>query len=709
MGQLDKLQAAFADRYAIEEPLGRGGSAVVYLAKDLKHQRRVAIKILRPEIAEAVGSARFLREIKIAAQLRHPHIVPLHDSGEACGFIYFVMPLIEGESLRDRIRSEKQLVVEDAVRITCEVADALDYAHRHDVVHRDVKPENILLEDGHAVVVDFGIARAISAAGREQVTEQGLAVGTASYMSPEQASGEEQIDCRSDLYSLGCVLYEMLAGQPPFVGVDARAVIARHLNDPVPPLTTVRPNVPRVVAHAVTKALAKAPADRYASLCELAEALVADEAEEEGPAQQSIAVLPFANMSGSDDSGYLSDGITEEIINVLAKLEGLQVASRTSSFAFKEKTLDVRAIAEQLNVHTVLEGSVRRAGKRLRVTAQLINASDGYHLWSERYDRDMEDVFAIQDEIAQNIARALQVFLSDGAEHAMVQAPTAEVKAYEYYLKGRQFFHQARKRSLQFAREMFMRAIEVDPNYALAYAGVADTSSLLNMYYPSSGANLEQGDAASRRALELAPELAEAHAARGFSLLSQKRNDEAEGEFQEAIRLDPKLFEARYFYARACFQQGKLAQAAALFEEAAAVRDDYQARFFAAQSYAGLDRKKDAEAAYWRALQTAQRHLEFNPDDPRAATMCAVSLCRLGEPVQGLEWAERALAIDPEDAGIRYNVACLYALEGETELALDCLEDAFRHGFGNREWIERDPDLHSRRDDPRFQKLMWAD
>ncbi len=421
---------------------------------------------------------------------------------------------------------------------------------------------------------------------------------------------------------------------------------------------------------------------------------------------KSIAVLPFANFGNSPDNEYLSDGITEEIINALTRVEGLSVVSRTSAFAYKGKSEDVRRIGRQLDVEAVLEGSVQVVGNRLRVTTQLVDVAGGFHLWSERFDREMKDVFAIEDEIAENVVRALRLFLREDERRALAKLPTSNVRAYEYFLRGRQFLHQSRKKSLEFAREMFRRAIDVDPGYALAYAGVANASALIHMYYPSSEGNLEQADVASSKALELDPELGDAHAARGFALSMLKRFDEAEREFQTAMRIDPKLYEARYFYARSCFQQGRLAEAARLFDEAAQVREDYQAVFFAAQSYEALGNQSDAQIRYRQALQVAEKHMELNPDDPRAATMRAVSLCRLGQPQEGLHWAQQALAIDPEDAGVRYNVACLYALEGEADMAIDCLEEAIRVGFGNRGWIEHDPDLSAIRDHPRFRALL---
>ena len=424
------------------------------------------------------------------------------------------------------------------------------------------------------------------------------------------------------------------------------------------------------------------------------------------PARRSIAVLPFANPGGDPANEYLSDGLTDEIINALSRLEGLRVASRTSSFAFKDRTDDVRQIGRELNVESVLEGTVQRVGDRLRVTTRLVNTADGFHLWSERYDRELADVFAIEDEIASSVAGALRVLLRDDERRALRLAKPSDIHAYEFYLRGRQFFHQMRKKSLQYARAMFERAVEIDPGYARAHAGIAEASAVLRMYYPTSDEDLARADASSRRALELAPDLPEAHFVRGFALFQLKRTDEAEREFRLAIEMEPQLYDAHYFWARSCFQVGRFDEAARHFEEANAIREDYQASFFGAQALEAGGRRDDATKSYERAQSIAARHMEFNPDDPRAATIRAVSLCRAGRPDEGLHWAEQALTIDPEDAGVRYNVACLFALEGKKDRAFECLNDAIRAGFGNREWLEKDPDLTSLRDDARFETLI---
>ncbi|MEJ2238344.1 MAG: protein kinase [Gemmatimonadales bacterium] len=704
--QVSLLNTALAGRYEIESELGTGGMATVYGARDVKHERQVAIKVLRPDITAAIGRDRFLREIRIVAQLNHPHILPLYDSGEIDELLMYVMPLVLGESLRDRLKRDSTLSIADTLQITKDVADALAYAHGRGVVHRDIKPGNILIEDGHAMVTDFGIALAVSAAGGKRITETGVYLGTPEYMSPEQAAGEKILDGRSDQYSLACVLYEMLTGQPPFVGPSARAIIARHLTDPPPPLVTARPDVGLTMQESVLKALAKLPVDRYDTIQEFVGGLSAEYASESASAARSIAVLAFTNLSPDTENEYLSDGLSDEIINALSRIEDFRVASRTSAFAFKGSSEDIRSIGRRLNVRSVLEGSGRKAGNRLRVTAQLFNVADGYHLWSESYDREMKDVFVIQDEIAENVVKALQVVLSDAEKRAIQKVPTTDVEAYDYYLRGRKFFYQFRKRSLQHARQMFARAIESDPEYALAYAGVADSCSFLYMYFDSSKANLAQADEASRTALQLDPDLAEAHAARGLAFSLGGGFAEAAVEFERAIELNPKLFEAYYFYARTCFRQGKLEEAVRLFERATDVREDFQALLLRALAIEGLDEHERAQVAYRRALDAIQRQLDINPEDTRALTLGAGCLARLGEDERAVEWIHRADSIDPDDAVILYAIACVYGILGSCERAIEYLQKAVEAGFGNFGWIENDPDLDSLRADERYQSII---
>ncbi len=689
--------------------------ATVFLAVDLRHERKVALKVLHPELSSALGSDRFLREIKLAARLNHPHIVPLFDSGEASGFLYYVMPVVEGESLRDRLLRDGKIPVEQALNLVRGIASALDYAHRQDIVHRDIKPENVMLQDGEAMVMDFGIAKALSIAAGDTLTQAGMMIGTPAYVSPEQAAGENLIDGRSDQYSLGCVLYEMLSGKKPFTGPTAQAVLSKRFSDPVPSIRAAFPEATDYMETAVLRALSKEASERFSTTMDFAKALVASHLTTPdgspltpgGTAVKSIAVLPFNNMSSDPEGDFFADGIAEEIINALSKIKALKVSSRTSSFTFKGKNEDIREIGRRLQVNTILEGSVRKAGKRLRLTAQLINASDNAQLWADRYDRELEDVFAIQDEIANSIVSALRVVLSDDEKRAIEQVHTPNVEAYGFYLRGRQYFHQHRRKSHEYARQMFERAIELDAEYALAHAGVADCCSFLYQYFDASPGNLRRADAASRRALELAPSLAEAHASRGLAVSLSGRFEEADTEFEMAMKLDPKSFEAAYFYARSCVAQGKNEDAAKWFERAIAVRpDDYAALALLATTYQALGRSDESIQTSRRAYDTARKHLELTPDDPRALYMGAMSLSALGETEKARDWNRRALAMDPDDPSVLYNIACAFAVEGQNREAISTLKKAIDNGFGHWSWIEHDTDLDSLRDDSEFIAML---
>ncbi|MEQ1832720.1 MAG: protein kinase [Candidatus Eisenbacteria bacterium] len=703
---LERLKQAIAQRYVIERLLGCGGMATVYLARDRKHvHRAVALKVLRPDVASALGAERFVREIHVAALLNHPHIVPMFDSGEAGGLLYYVMPVVEGETLRQRLLREPPLAMTDVLRIASGIALALGYAHSHGVVHRDIKPENIILAGDEAIVTDFGIARAMRAAG-EHTTASGLLLGTPGYMSPEQATGAADVDGRADVYSLGCVVYEMLVGESPRVWLDSESVRAGRISQ-VPLAARSRLDaLPRWIEEVLARALAALADDRFASAAAFADALRSHQVPGLASTARAVAVLPFVSLSGDGEGAFLGDGFAEEIIHALARVRSLRVAARSSAFAFRDRAADVREVGRALGVDAVLEGSVRRAADRLRVTVQLVDVASGYQLWSEHFDRQMCDVFAIQDEIAGSVAKALAIILTDTERRALVRVPTSDLSAYEYYLRGREYLHENRRKSLEYARQMFTRAVERDAGFALAHAGIADCCSQLHMYYPSGSSELERADTESARALELDADLPQAHAARGFALFQRGRFDEAAAEFETAIRLDPAQFEARYFYGRQCFQRGQPTEAARWFEDAARVQESVEACFFAAQAHEAAGQLEAATAAYRRALWVATHHLEMRPDDPRAATMRAVSLWRLGEASEGLEWARRALDIDPTDAGVRYNVACLYALDGKRHEALECLEECQRLGFRNMDWIKRDPDLASLHGEPRFERLL---
>jgi TolB-like protein/Flp pilus assembly protein TadD len=624
------------------------------------------------------------------------------------------MPVVEGETLRDRLLRDGQIPVAEALQLIRGVASALDYAHRQNIVHRDIKPENVMLQDGEAVVMDFGIGKAVTLAAEDTLTQTGMVVGTPAYVSPEQAAGETRIDGRSDQYSLACMLFEMLSGKKPWSGPTAQSTISKRFSDPVPSLRSVFQSAPDEVENALLKALSREAADRFATTLEFARALVAshlstpDGSPLQGAAgNKSIAVLPFTNMSADPDGDFLGDGIADEIITALSKVKALRVVSRTSSFTFKGKNDDVREIGRKLQVSTILEGSIRKAGKRLRLNAQLVSTTDSSQLWAERYDRELEDVFAIQDEIAASIVAALRVVLTEDEKKAIENVPTTNIDAYEYYLRGRQFFHQHRRRSHEFARQLYERAIELDPGYALAHCGVADCCAFLYQYFDASAENLRKAESASRRALELAPHLAEAHASRGLAVSLTGKFDEAELEFAEAMRLNPGSFEAAYFYARACAAQGKSAEAAKWYERATTVRpDDFAALMLLGGIYDDLGQTENKTRAVRRSYDAARKHLELNPDNPRALYMGAAALVELGEREKALDWTRRAEAMEPDDPSVLYNIACDYAMLEMPAEGVRALTKAIDHGFGHWKWIEHDTTLNNLRDEPGFAELL---
>ena len=557
---LERLTAAVEGRYHVDREIGQGGMATVYLARDTKHDRPVAIKVLRPELAAAIGVDRFLAEIKTTAALRHPHILPLHDSCQDETCLYYVMPYVEGESLRERLEREKQLPLDEALRITREVADALQYAHGRGVIHRDIKPENILLEGGHALLADFGIARAVSAAVKEneKLTQVGMAVGTPAYMSPEQAAADPDLDGRSDLYSLASVLYEMLVGEPPFTGATHEAILVQRFTQTPPHATAKRPSVPVYLDRALVKALARVPGERFPTVERFAAALTPSASGASALAEEkSVAVLPFTSMSADPDSEYFGDGIAEEIINALGRLPGLRVAARASAFAFRGKADDLKGIATQLGVRTVLEGSVRRAGHRVRITAQLVDVDTGFQIWSERYDRELTDIFAIQDEIATAIATRFELALEgEAATGRLVQPGTANLKAYDLYLRGRALLHR-RGASMAEAIESFEQAVALDSDYAPAFAGLARALVLYAFWgWIEPGAVLERASEAAAHAVRSDPQLGEAHAAMAMVAFAARINcAEAGAAWERAIALAPES-DAEVRVSRAMFDLG---------------------------------------------------------------------------------------------------------------------------------------------------------
>jgi serine/threonine-protein kinase len=559
----DRLTAALADRYTIERELGAGGMATVYLAHDVKHDRKVAVKALRPELAAVLGPERFLNEIKVTANLQHPHILPLHDSGEADNFLYYVMPYVEGESLREKLNREKQLSIEESIEITKSVASALDYAHRQNVIHRDIKPENILLYDGQPVVADFGIALAVTAAGGTRLTETGLSLGTPQYMSPEQATGDREIDGRSDIYSLACVLYEMLAGDPPHTGSTVQAIVAKVLTDRPRPVRELRDTVPVYVEATLDKALAKLPADRFDSAAQFAEALGAAQvgmmAPTVTPAKPRVpvrlltalgfivimvgaaliswsllwppetaiserlpvlAVLPPENL-GSPEDETLAEGLALEVQSRLMGLSGLSVIGYGGVRHYQDTEGSSRQIGRQSGADYLLRMTAqwqRRDGEvaQVRVNAALIDAVNGTHLWSDSYSNDLSDVFTVQSNVAQQVVDALGVTLLQSELAMFEQRPTDNPVAYQYYLRGNAYFdRQVVEKDAQLAVQMYARALELDPNFAVAYAALSRAYVWLFFLWDWNPEQITNGKDAVDMALRLDPDLPEAHVALG--------------------------------------------------------------------------------------------------------------------------------------------------------------------------------------------------
>jgi serine/threonine-protein kinase len=739
-----RLESGLRGRYAVEREIGQGGMALVFLAHDLRHDRQVALKVLRPEVAADIGAERFLREIKMAAGLNHPHILPVYDSGQTDGLLFYVMPNMEGRSLRERLDAQRQLPLEEALKITREVASALDYAHRHHLVHRDIKPENILLHEDAAMVADFGIGKAMSAEG--SITQTGVAIGTPAYMSPEQATGETNIDGRSDLYSLGCVLYEMLAGEAPFTGPTAQAVITKRFISPIPMVRAVR-EVPEAVDSAVTRALAKTPVDRYHTAAEFAEALriisretatgshrTPTEAQRSAAAQKSIAVLPLTNRSADPENEYFSDGMTEEIINVLGKVPGIRVASCTSSFAFKGKEVDVRQVGQKLGVGTVLEGGVRKVGNRIRITAQLSDVQNGYTLWTETYDRQLEDVFAIQDEISRAIVDALKLKLV-GKEEPLVVPTTTNLEAYTLYLRGRFLCNKYTDPDLRRAIETFEQALVKDPEYARAHAGIADSWSRLADDWVAPSEAYPNAKVAALRALELDPALPEALTSLGrVHCWYEWDFATAEHELRRSAQLNPSSADTHFVLGTTLPALGQLSEAieamrrALVFDPLSPIYGRYLGRLLL---YAG-----EFEAA----IRQGQTTLELHPGYSQAHVNIGSAYLGQGNVREAFTWYQRSQSLESavrsNDAFIVRALAALgereeaaailrrleaqastqyiraeslamgYAAVGDFDRAFASLEQAFEARSAGLIFLHVDPGYTPLRGDPRFGDLV---
>jgi serine/threonine protein kinase/tetratricopeptide (TPR) repeat protein len=547
---LSQLTQALADRYRIGAELGAGGMATVYRAHDLRHERDVALKVLRADLGEALGRERFLREIRLAASLTHPHILPLYDSGEDNGALWFTMPLMTGETLRDRMEQTGRLSIDESVRVASEIADALDYAHRHDIVHRDIKPENILLHEGHAIVADFGIGKALVAATEHATmhTQVGVTVGTPAYMSPEQAAGET-VDGRSDLFALGCVLFEMLTGDVAFSGPTVQATIARRFVHTPPPVYTVRPDVPLALAQLVDRLLVKAADERLSSGAQVVQSLRAPvavaAADASAHTERTVVVLPFANVSPDADTEYFSDGLTDELITDLSRVKALRVISRTTAMQYKGTTESLRQIGHALGVRWALTGSVRRAGNALRINAQLVDVQRDEPRWAEKYNGTLDDVFDVQERVSRAIVDALDVALSPQESAQLAARPLQDVRAFELYLKAREAlagYDVARAapliaRAIEIAgRVPILRALEAMSGIMQLRTGASRTPELL--------ASIEQE---ARALIAEAPEFAQGYALLGYLAYETGDQITAVRSLRRALALDPADGDIRFF------------------------------------------------------------------------------------------------------------------------------------------------------------------
>ncbi len=741
------------DRYTLERELGRGGMATVYLARDRKHDRPVAIKIMRAEVVGDLGAERFLREIQILARLQHPNILALLDSGttgEAAARPFYVMPFVEGESLRQRLTREGPLPVAEALRLTREIGEALHYAHGQGLIHRDVKPENVLLSQGHALVADFGIARAVGvAADQQQLTQPGVGLGTPAYMSPEQTDGDRSVDARADQYSLACMLYELLAGQPPFTGPTIAAVLSRQILDPVPPITTLRPGLPATIRGGIERALAKVAADRFGTVMEFLAAVEAPEAAATqattltAPAaatsKQAIVVLPFANLSPDPDNAYFADGLMEEVIADLSRVRALTVISRTSSVKLKTAGWDLQRIGHELNVRYALEGSVRRSGMMLRITAQLIDIATDEHLWAEKYSGTVDDVFDLQERLSRQIVEALRITLSPPEDQQIAERPIADIRAYEHYQRARQEYYRYTAEGMAAARALAEHGLQVaGPSEALyGMLGTVYAWSPVVLLGEDEETTLREAEACARKAFELNP-----RSAQGLSIMGQVAY--RRGQPGEAVRLltqacaaDPNNPDAMHQLGGAYLLGGRIGP----MREITSRLVELDPLTPSNHCLLGLSWSLGGEPA--GALTAHRRAVELDPRSTICRFCAGVALTLAGrkeeaaEQFEGLERqpgedylakvavrfraglrgdraavlaplasAERAMAESDEDWS--YLMASAYALVGAEEAAMEWMEHAVRV----RGWIDfvyftrHDQFLKGLRGSQRFGELM---